>query len=202
MDGDETGTAAEIARAAMAGDRQRLSRQRQHQPGLHEFHLLFQPPAVMLHLARIGPGMEAALAALFMLEVLHRVGDMGARPVDARIALSSSLPAGPANGLPARSSWSPGCSPTKAMSGCADRAAGAWLSNARASSGVASRDQSSAAMIACAAAGLRSLAPLMTNRKTSRFFFAAAGAVRAISGLSPLSHLRARAAHAASMALG
>ena len=58
---------------------------------------------------------DPALAARLPLEVLDDVGDVD-RPRDRcrppRSARSSSLPAGPTNGWPARSSASPGCSPT------------------------------------------------------------------------------------------
>ena len=77
--------------------------------------LLLQPPAAGGDLAAIGLVVDAPLAAPHELEMLDRVGDVGARarstPASAS-ARSKICPAGPTNGRPARSSWSPGCSPT------------------------------------------------------------------------------------------
>jgi hypothetical protein len=62
--------------------------------------------------------MDAPLAALLELEMLDGVGDVGLATPASASARSSSFPAGPTKGLPAMSSWSPGCSPTSASSGC------------------------------------------------------------------------------------
>ena len=61
----------------------------------------------------------------------------------------------------------------------------------------------SAAMMACAAAGFFSLAPLITNRKTSRFFLGAAGAISILAlGEAPFSQSLARCAHVFKVAAG
>ena len=58
--------------------------------------------------------MDPPLAARLPLEVLDGVRDVGRAPVDPGPLerLVEQRPAGPTNGCPARSSWSPGCSPT------------------------------------------------------------------------------------------
>ena len=63
---------------------------------------------------RIGLLVDAPLAAPDEFEMLDRVGDVDRRAVDPglRPAPHRKAPAGPTNGRPARSSWSPGCSPT------------------------------------------------------------------------------------------
>jgi len=65
---------------------------------------------------------NAALAARLPLEVLDDVRDVDLASLDPRVleALSKSFPAGPTKGLPWRSSWSPGCSPTKTSSAFAE----------------------------------------------------------------------------------
>jgi hypothetical protein len=57
---------------------------------------------------------DPPLPARSPFEVLDRVGDVDLRAIDpaSSSASSKSLPAGPTKGLPALSSWSPGCSPT------------------------------------------------------------------------------------------
>ena len=47
-----------------------------------EHLFLFDPPAAGLDFAGVGFGVDAALAALFELEVLHRIGDVDAGAVD------------------------------------------------------------------------------------------------------------------------
>lgn len=88
MDGDLAGMfveADEFARGAAAGDGDGLAFERLHGRGaegynqfqVEEFHLLLQPPAVMLYLADHGGLAEAALAALDEFEASHSVGDVG-----------------------------------------------------------------------------------------------------------------------------
>ena len=88
--------------------------ERDDQVGLDQRELLVEPPAAGLDLAGIRLRVDAALAARLELEMLDRIGDVDLLPVDAGLVeiASKTLPAGPTNGLPARSSWSPGCSPT------------------------------------------------------------------------------------------
>ena len=77
-----------------------------------------EPPAAGADLAGVGLLVDAALAAPLELEMLDRIGDVGAprgrrRPRPAR-GRRAGRP-GRRTGVPARSSWSPGCSPTKTM---------------------------------------------------------------------------------------
>ena len=62
----------------------------------------------------LGRCLVEAISAQLPTEVLDGIGDVKRRAIDARRsrARSSSWPAGPTNGLPDKSSWSPGCSPT------------------------------------------------------------------------------------------
>src|SRR5262249_48998960 len=59
------------------------SAQSHNQPWVHQLELLVQPPAATLDLVSIGPLVNTALAAQDVLKVLHRVGDVDPRPVDA-----------------------------------------------------------------------------------------------------------------------
>jgi hypothetical protein len=68
-----------------------------------------------LNLASVGLGLNTSLAALFKLEMFdgsRHVTD-GTADADLMQAFTSNLPAGPMKGLPAISSRSPDCSPTK-----------------------------------------------------------------------------------------
>jgi hypothetical protein len=57
---------------------------------------------------------DAPLTPLLELEVFDGVGHVDAVAIDIGCGecLSNNRPAGPTNGSPALSSWSPGCSPT------------------------------------------------------------------------------------------
>ena len=56
--------------------------ERDDEVGLDDRQLLVEPPAAGLHLAGIGLGMDAPLAARLELEMLDRVGDVDLEPID------------------------------------------------------------------------------------------------------------------------
>ena len=71
-------------RKRLAGEGQdRRGAERDHELGVHELQLLFQPPAVVLDLACRRFLVDAALSALLELEVLDGIGDVNAVSVDA-----------------------------------------------------------------------------------------------------------------------
>ena len=97
-------------RAARAADRHGLAQhrarggraERHHQSRPHDTQFLRQPPAAGLHLARVGGLVDAPLAAPLELEMLDRVGDIGAGAVHARLGqrLVQQLPRRPDEGPP------------------------------------------------------------------------------------------------------
>jgi hypothetical protein len=90
VDGDVAVVVAEPGPAAGAGDRDRLAGERQDGGGAeghdelraHQLQFLHEPGAVMLHLAGGGLRVDAPVAALLELEVLHRIGEVGLGPLD------------------------------------------------------------------------------------------------------------------------
>ena len=125
---------------------------------LHDRALLIEPPLAALDLVGVRLLVQPALAARLELEVLHRIGDeglvarnagIGERPIE-------QLPAGPTNGLPARSSLSPGCSPTSIDARMARPLARHRLGGVRGRAGSAgTRFRPRAALRACAPPGRR-----------------------------------------------
>ena len=81
-----------------------------------DLELEIEPRSTRLDVARVRALVEPALAARAPAEVLHDIGDEDLLAVDPGVVSASSRmrPAGPTNGLPSRSSRSPGCSPTRA----------------------------------------------------------------------------------------
>ena len=90
MHGDETTEGTELRWAACAGYDDRGSGQRQcsrrskrhNHVRTHELEFFHEPPSIPFHFRDGGLLVDAALAALFVFEVLDGVGDVGFLPLD------------------------------------------------------------------------------------------------------------------------
>ena len=100
---------------------QRLGRRRAEADddlGLEDGELRLQPRPAGAQVLGAGRLVDPPLALDREPEVLDRVGDVGVAAVDAGVGRArgrAAGPAGPTNGSPFRSSWSPGCSPTNTI---------------------------------------------------------------------------------------
>ena len=88
---------------------------------LQHGYLGIQPRPASIDFRCIRLLVDAPLAARLPLEMFHCVGDISLAAIDAGFFQSrvQQIPAGPTKGLPSRSSWFPGCSPTNMILGCA-----------------------------------------------------------------------------------
>src|SRR5689334_3684099 len=91
MHGDETVAAKKVGRASAARDRQGPScecqdgrgAQGHHEFWMYQSQLLIEPPPVVLDLAGGGFLVDAPLAALLELEMLHGIGDVDTAAIEA-----------------------------------------------------------------------------------------------------------------------